>query len=141
MPKKRTWNFTVSEGGDVPHAVWLSAASEAALYAGRQAKLTMEPPPRSNQANRYYWGLVLPQIRLAALDTGQTVSCEALHEHFKRLYLDPEVSSVNGVEIRVYTTKNLDSTQFYDYVENIRSDEMVLGLGCYIPDPETKQER
>lgn len=137
MPQPTKHLARVDENGRLPLAASRLIADELKLYAGRDVEIRLSRPARSSQANRYYWGCVLAAVRKAAMESGQAVSAEALHGYFKTKYLDPDVSTVAGVPMVVYTTTQLDSTQFFEYVENIRNDPVVLSLGCHIPDPET----
>jgi hypothetical protein len=105
------------------------------MYADSAVEITVRKPKRSSLANRYYWGVVLATIRRAALESGQTVSSDALHGYFKSRYLDPDVTVVASFPIVTYSSKDLDSTSFFDYVENIRHDPVVMALGCHVPDP------
>jgi hypothetical protein len=81
---------------------------------------------------------VLPAVRYGAFDAGYELPLEALHTLFKERYVDPIIHHAGDMEIVVLTTTQLDSTQFYDYIEAIRNDEFVLALGVTIPEPEEK---
>lgn len=142
MPKKQTKTFYVEEDGKLHprgKAKWLW--EQIQLFAGGQIVITLERPTRSLQANKYLWGVVYKTIRLAMLDAGKAVSSEALHQHFKRLYLDPDIHEMVDMETgevteyKTWTTTNLSTTQFTDFIDRIKQDEAVLQLGCYIPSP------
>ena len=84
----------------------------------------------------------IPQNRLYRLwlvcishETGNDV--DDLHEYFKRKYLEPkEVNIFGSVEIR-YTTTDLTTAQFKEYLDKIQvfaSTELAITL----PDPDDK---
>lgn len=72
-------------------------------------------PTRTNRANAYYWGVVLKCI---SDDSGHDP--ESLHEHFKRKFLTPLIVTIMDEETKIYTTRTLDSQEFWDYVERVR---------------------
>lgn len=138
MPLPIDVTLEVDEKGklvDRRRAEWLW--SNLRLYAGSEVRIRISRPKRSTRANAYYWGVVIETIRRALLDAGQAISAEALHEHFKRLYLPARAVCVFGVDhVLPGSTADLDSTTFADYIEAIKQDEDVLTLGVYIPEPE-----
>jgi len=147
MPEKRKATFRVDEDGTLHpkgRVQWMREGLQ--LFAGGQVVITYERPKRSLKQNAYLWGVVYKTIRLALLDAGKAVSSDALHEHFKRLYLDPDVHEMVDMdtgevtEYKTWTTTNLDTTQFSDFIERVKQDEMVLRLGCYIPLPGEDKE-
>jgi hypothetical protein len=142
MPEKRRATFYVEDDGTLyprSKVQWMREGLQ--LFAGGQVVITYERPKRSLQANKYLWGVVYKTIRLAMLDAGKAVSSEALHQHFKRLYLDPDIHEMVDMETgevteyKTWTTTNLSTTQFTDFIERVKQDEVVLQLGCYIPEP------
>ena len=73
---------------------------------------------RSQQANRYYWGVVL---HLISEHTGDTP--EDLHDYFKTRFL-PKKLSLAGDELDVVvggSTRTMNTSQFYAYVEQVRT--------------------
>lgn len=139
MPQAVDIVLSVDENGtitDRQKAEWLW--SQIRFYAGRKVRIRVSAPARSSRANSYYWGAVIEAIWKACLMAGIPTTREALHELFKRRYLQPQtVVSLGGEDITLPpTTTNLNSTEFYQYIENIRNDEEVMALGCYIETPE-----
>jgi hypothetical protein len=91
---------------------------------------------RSQQANRYYWGVVLEGL---SDYTGYTP--EELHELMKCKFLpkDKAFTNGNGIVIESYviggSTTELDTQAFSDYVNKIR-DWASSALNCYIPEAD-----
>jgi hypothetical protein len=146
MPEKQTKRIHISED-EAPLASaevrqwWKDMMS---LFAGGPAVVSIEKPKRSLDQNSYYWGVVLPTVRDGLHDAGMTelhlvgpggeqidlpLSVHFLHRWFKNKYLTPEA------EGKEPTTTTLDTTQFSDYVEAIKTDDMVRRLDIYIPSP------
>lgn len=79
------------------------------------AVYTSKKPKRTEQQNRYYWGVYLPII---AKETGHEV--EDLHALFKGMFLNRGVVEVLGNKVRrVRSTTDLSTGQFVEYILNI----------------------
>jgi hypothetical protein len=91
---------------------------------------------RSQQANRYYWGVV---IKALADRTGYT--SDEIHELMKAKFLPKELAILNGngdvVDQFVLggSTRSLDTVEFYEYVERVR-EWAGTELEIYIPVPD-----
>ena len=83
---------------------------------------------RSNEQNAYYWGVVLKTIADYAGYRGEQ-EITGIHEELKRMFL-PKIGKLNIVK----STSSLNTAEFTDYIENIRS-WAAQELGVYIPDP------
>ncbi len=106
------------------------------LYEGKDVEVTIRPPKRSTRANALLWAGIYPPIQRALADSGRGVSCEALHVHYAAKYLPPDFSvEIDGETVvgRGKTSK-LDSTTFSDFIEAIKTDDMVLALGVVFED-------
>lgn len=119
----------VDEDGRINDLVRRQVAADIARFRGRDVEITISPPKRSSRANSYYWGHVLKQIRIAADESGQHVTQEALHGYYKQKYADPIVVQVGNRQIIEYSTRNMTSTEFFEYVERVKTDEIPLSLG------------
>lgn len=103
---------------------------------GLEFELTLQRrrATRSVQANAYYWGVVL---RLLAEFTGYTV--DEMHDICKAKFLPKRlaIAKGNGEIVDEYvlggSTRDLDTNDFYEYVEQIR--QWAAELDCNIPDP------
>ena len=83
----------------------------------------------------------IPQNRLYRLylvcigfETGN--DADDLHVFFKEKYLEPIIKTVFGQEIKTYTTTNLNTIQFKNYLEKIRIFSS-MELSITLPDPES----
>lgn len=141
MPKKQTATFRVEEGKLRPRSKAKHFWEGLHLFEAGRVVVTFETETRSLAQNRFLWGYVYRPIRIAMLEAGQPVSSKAIHEHYKQKYLDPEVHQMTDpvtgevTEYLEYTTTDLSTTEFSDYIERIKQDELVIELGCLIPEP------
>lgn len=76
-------------------------------------------PKRSEQQNRYYWGVYLPLI---AKETGEP-NLDRLHELFKGKFLTEGVVEVLGQKVRMKkSTAKLSKAEFSMYIMSIESE-------------------
>ena len=89
---------------------------------------------RSNDQNRYYWGVV---VRMIADHCGYYGSEEldALHEELKKIILP-----CHGKFNLPASTAKMNTEEFSDYVEKVRI-YAAENLGLYIPDPHEAAEQ
>lgn len=94
-----------------------------------------EKKPRSNDQNRYYWGVV---VALIADFTGMTV--DETHEALKNKFLKAKKAVKRGDKLiwevdTVRSTAVLSTSEFMDYVGDVRQFAMKdLGLDIPLPD-------
>lgn len=81
--------------------------------------------PRSNQQNRYYWGVI---IEILGKELGYTP--EETHEALKIKFLLKEGGKIPTVR----STAELSTVEMEEYHSKIREWASQF-LGCYIPDP------
>jgi hypothetical protein len=93
---------------------------------------------RSQQANRYYWGVVLTTL-VRHCDFQYTP--EEMHEVLKAKFL-PKTLAIhdgNGEIVFEYviggSTRSMNTTQFSDYVRDIKQWALDT-LGCYATEPD-----
>ena len=73
-------------------------------------------PKRTEQQNRYYWGVYL---QLIAEKTGEH-ELDQLHELFKGKFLTEAIVEVLGEKVRIKkSTAELSTTEFGEYIMNI----------------------
>lgn len=94
---------------------------------------------RSNQQNRYYFGVVLKEIQLRLMELGTDTDIETLHEWCKLKFntdkvVVPETAEV--IEIGKSTTE-FNKEEFAEYVERI-IEWSASSLSIYIPPPNTQ---
>lgn len=100
-----------------------------------QMEITRLRATRSQQANRYYWGVVLKALSEL---TGYTP--EDLHDLMKAKFIPKElaITTGNGEVVDSFvlggSTRQLDTKEFYEYVERIRLWANTT-LGLAIPEP------
>lgn len=74
---------------------------------------------RTDQQNRYYWGVYLPLI---AKETGNH-NLDALHSLFSSLFLTEKVVEVMGRKVRIKkSTTALGVGEFCEYIMNIEAE-------------------
>ena len=94
---------------------------------------------RSNQQNRYYWGVILPILLNEINEQGNDETKDTLHELLISMFAEKkQMHNSNGEIIeRPQRTKEMNKSQFSDY-----SNEVVNWAssfwGCYIPEPGTQ---
>ena len=70
-----------------------------------------------------------------AFETGN--DADDLHILFKEKYLEPTIKTVFGQEIKTYTTTNLNTIQFKNYLDKIQIFA-ARDLSITLPDPESQ---
>jgi hypothetical protein len=94
------------------------------MVLGHKTKATV----RSDQQNRYYWGVV---VDLLAVHTGYTP--EEMHEALKIKFLSVRR---DGLPDTVKSTTKLTKDEFCEYIDNIQK-WAARDMGCVIPDPDS----
>lgn len=94
------------------------------LREGEEVTLSVTSwkPKRTEQQNRYYWGVYLPLI---AKETGET-DLDKLHELFKGMFLTETIAEVLGKKVRI--TKSTSSLSVSDFCMYILSIEQFTGV-------------
>ena len=138
MPVALTFRGTVDSDGRPSQSLRERVRDALKLYREGEVEITVRPPRRSTSANAYYWAVVVREVQRAMVDAGQIAPTEAVHDWLKRRHLPgARTVEVFGESITLpASTAILDSTEFADYVERIRTDELLLSSGCVIPEPD-----
>lgn len=80
--------------------------------------ITNKKPKRTEQQNRYYWGVYLP---LLAQETGEP-DVDRLHTLFKGKFLTTSIDDVLGEKVRMTkSTTDLSVGEFNDYIVSIHA--------------------
>lgn len=75
---------------------------------------------RSTQANRYYWGVCVAEVRLGFLNIGYEMTAEQTHEWLKEKFNPVTVENKSGITIEMPgSTTQMTKTQFSEYIEKI----------------------
>lgn len=121
-------------------------AEVAGLFEGKQIEVTFrrKRKRRSDQQNRYYWGVVVPLIVEAFIDLGHSEliqgnseSHEAVHAMLKRRFMS-DGRTLEDKDGNVYeldpTTTDKTAVEMAEYMERIQ-EWAATCLGVTIPDP------
>lgn len=75
---------------------------------------------RGNQANRYYWGVVVSLIHRALKESGWEISSEGTHELLRVRFLseDKSIGLDGEFATRVRSTTELNTMEFGEYIEH-----------------------
>lgn len=104
-----------------------------------EVSVTIRRAARSQQANAYYWGVVIEEFHRHTTRQDMGYTPEDLHDICKAKFLPKRLSIVanNGEIAGDYvlggSTRSLNTTEFYEYVERVR--QWLAELGIYTPDP------
>jgi hypothetical protein len=91
-------------------------------YAGCSVELTIRKKNRrSNQQNRYYFGVVIKEIELRMKELGNDVDTDIVHEFFKDRFLQHPLVGEGGEIIGVLpgSTAKLNKEEFGNYIDKI----------------------
>lgn len=98
-------------------------------------------PARSILQNKFYWGVVIPLVRLGLIDVGyEGATLKETHQKLKELFLDHEQVDIETGEITQVngSTKDLNTGQFNRYIAQIQQFSAEF-LSCIIPDPNQSE--
>lgn len=107
--------------------------------AGKVCKVTIErvQKRRSNQANAYYWGVVVQAFSQFLKDQGEWYTDEEVHEMFKFKFLRRSVVNKKTGEVVseiTLSTSKLSTSEFAEYL-----DRCIVWLndmfGIHVPSP------
>ncbi len=113
-------------------------------FEGRQVTLILQERKtnRSNNQNRYYWGVVIPLVQAGLKDAGyQRVTKDATHRLLKKMFLIDEIVNPMTGEILSFegSTADLSTKKFNGYVDEI-AQWSAETLQLVIPDPNEQME-
>jgi hypothetical protein len=105
------------------------------MHPNKQFTITIgkKGSKRSTQANRYYWGVVIAEVRLGFINLGHELSAEETHFYLKEKFNSVTIENKSGVTIEVPgSTTQMTKTQFSEYIEKIARFASEF-LGIVIP--------
>lgn len=108
-------------------------AESVRQFSGRVV-LTLETyrRRRSNQQNRYYWGVVVEMVRDGLEKLGHEYSPEEVHEAMKWKFLKSHEDNTDLPTVK--STTILTTKEFEEFCENIRRWASEY-MGVVIPEP------
>lgn len=94
---------------------------------------------RSNQQNRYYFGLVIPLVQQGIKHLGTDITKEECHEFLKARFNSQELLNPETAEyIQIpRSTTAMSKEQFCEYISKIQQFSAEF-LNVVIPDPSTQ---
>ena len=114
----------------------------ARMNPGKQLMIRIDKrgSRRSNPQNRYYWGVVVQEVKLGFLNIGYEITAEETHYFLKEKFNSISIENKEGININVPgSTTQLTKTQFGEYVEKIARFASEY-LGIVIPQPNENLE-
>lgn len=98
-------------------------------FKGQRIEITIRKKKkhRSNEQNRYYWGVVVPHILDAFIELGNDLQegnpehLQLIHDFLKRRCLPArQVCDAHGVEVELTpSTTDLSTTEMMEYIERV----------------------
>ena len=150
MPKEQTHTATVREDGTLQGDTagqnlvdWI--AEVLPLFSSGRVEISISRPTRSLRQNRTLWGVVYPQVHKGLKEAGVhdlhlmdddghlmdiPVTIKFIHQVMKRRHLTPDEAGEEP------STRNLDSTEFSEYIRAIRHDPLVTKHDIHIRMPD-----
>lgn len=119
-------------------------------FAGQTVEVTIKRlrRSRSNEQNRYYWGVVVAMVTQALNDIGNNEikpnnpdSAGVVHEFLKNKFLPPVIAcDAQGQELRLPpSTRKVTTVEMMDYIAEIQQWAAEY-LSINIPDPGEQLE-
>lgn len=91
-------------------------------HPGKQFLVTIgkRGSKRSHPQNRYYWGVVIQEVKLGFINIGYEMSEDQTHEFLKERFNPITIENKAGITIDVPgSTTQMTKTQFSEYIEKI----------------------
>jgi hypothetical protein len=122
----------------------------AQVFAGQSVEVIIKKlrRSRSNQQNRYYWGVVVAMVLQALYDLGNQDlkpghpdSVNLVHEFLKNKFLPPVIATdAQGQELQLPpSTRKQNTVEMLDYIAEIQMWAAEF-LNIVIPDPGEQME-
>lgn len=111
-------------------------------YPGKQVLIRIERrgSKRSNPQNRYYWGVVVQEVKLGLLNIGYDLSAEETHYFLKERFNPVFIANKQGEALQVAgSTTQMNKTDFSEYIERVAQWASEY-LSIRIPSPNESLE-
>lgn len=95
---------------------------------------------RTNNQNRYYWGVCIPMVTKGINDLGHDLNNQDTHEFLKKEFNLKEVELDNGHYLEIPgSTTEMTTVDFMAYIEKIQHFAANM-LGVTIPNPNEQMK-
>lgn len=139
MPNVLEYSCVVT-GGRIPVEVSKAVATALRNIEGKRVIVSLREHKRkrSNNQNRYYWGVVIPLVLEMFTDAGNDTTAEEVHEFLKeyvggstfvRLLVTPDLKRRSVVR----SSTTLTTDEWESFMEMVRA--WAATMGCQIPLP------
>ena len=90
---------------------------------------------RSNEQNKYYWGVVVPLVKLGLTELGNLVDTESTHDFIKSEFNYKEIVNKDTGEVKKLpnSTTQLTKSEFSEMIERVKQWSAEW-CNIYIPD-------
>lgn len=140
--------FNVSEKGELKPISKKIFQDEMNFHKGKSIVISIKRyrNQRSNQQNKYYWGVVINLIKQVMFELGNEYTAEDVHCLCVSMFLSETKSIINnhtaeviGEVAVIKSTTQLNTTEFLEYIDKVR--KWASEFFCLeIPDPEKEYE-
>lgn len=134
-------SFYVLETGKLPEGIKATLARVIPTFAGKKVRLVIEEAKekRSTDANRYYWGVLVEEVRKFHLEQGHAISPDDCHEELLAVYAPMvERKALDGsIKLTPLRSSAMNKEQFYKYCLTI--EVALADFGIILPAHETWQ--
>lgn len=146
MKKKASFVYSAKvENGKLPRAMSDEIARLLRMLSGRFVRITIDETRRrrSNNQNRYYWGVVIPLVVEMFTDAGNETDEMEVHEYLKEHVggLKTVLADPTGYRRTVVkSSAKLDTMEFEVYLEKVRAWCAQFGVTIPLPNEEWSRE-
>lgn len=140
MEEKLTYTGRVDENGKAILPAAKMRQEIARLFAGKEieVRIMRRRKHRSDNQNRYYWGVVVPMIQAGIKDMGDVAGTDEVHELLKARFLGRDKIDQGTGEFLYRlpgSTASLSTVEFLEYIAHCQQFAAEY-LGVIIPDPD-----
>jgi len=143
MKDKLEYNGTVDENGLLKITNRRAFDTEIKRFSGKPVEIIIQRKRsiRSDNQNRYYWGVVIPCVMQGLNDLGHEMNKEDTHTFIKANFNYTEIVDESTGEIwrTPITSSRLNKTEFGLMIEKAKKFSNDY-LNVYIPEPGEQME-
>jgi len=138
MPK---YTFMCLPEGKLPSGIASTLTAQLKSLAGLKCtiELAEAKDKRSNDANAYYWGVLIPAVREFRLEQGEACSPDDIHEDLLAVYSPlVERKALDGsIKMLPLRSSAMNKEQFFKYCMTI--EVALADFGIILPAPPWQQ--